>query len=114
MACEVNSGDELVATEVIFAGILTELTPEEAVAVLSAFVFQVSQTQACAAFCSARWCVTADSLQCSACTHCGSPKVFYLFMLPSIACSIDVQHEHDAHRNFQGSGSFLIFESLDG
>ena len=42
VACEVNSGDELVATEVIFAGILTELTPEEAVAVLSAFVFQVS------------------------------------------------------------------------
>ncbi|KAK9854771.1 hypothetical protein WJX84_006472 [Apatococcus fuscideae] len=40
VACEVNSGDELVATEVIFAGILTELTPEEAVAVLSAFVFQ--------------------------------------------------------------------------
>ena len=41
MACEINSGDELVATEMIFAGVLTELTPEEAVALLSALVFQV-------------------------------------------------------------------------
>lgn len=43
MACEINSGDELVATEVIFAGVLAELEPEEAVALLSALVFQVSQ-----------------------------------------------------------------------
>ncbi len=42
MACEINSGDELVTTEMIFAGVLAELTPEEAVAVLSALVFQVS------------------------------------------------------------------------
>ena len=43
VACEINSGDELVATEVIFAGVLAELEPEEAVALLSAVVFQVSQ-----------------------------------------------------------------------
>ena len=41
VACEVNAGDELVTTEIIFAGVLSELTPEEAVAVLSALVFQV-------------------------------------------------------------------------
>ena len=40
MACEINSGDELVATEMIFAGVLSELEPEEAVALLSALVFQ--------------------------------------------------------------------------
>ena len=42
VACEINSGDELVATEMIFAGALSELRPEEAVALLSALVFQVS------------------------------------------------------------------------
>ena len=42
VACEINSGDELVTTEMIFAGVPAELTPEEAVAVLSALVFQVS------------------------------------------------------------------------
>lgn len=41
VACEVNAGNELVTTETIFAGVLSELTPEEAVAVLSALVFQV-------------------------------------------------------------------------
>ena len=46
VACEINSGDELVATEVIFAGVLAELEPEEAVALLSALVFQVSQEAA--------------------------------------------------------------------
>lgn len=40
VACEVNSGDELVATEIIFSGILADLEPEEAVALLSALVFQ--------------------------------------------------------------------------
>ncbi|KAL4421866.1 hypothetical protein ABPG77_003668 [Micractinium sp. CCAP 211/92] len=40
VACEVNSGDELVATEIIFGGTLAELEPEEAVALLSALVFQ--------------------------------------------------------------------------
>ena len=41
VACEVNSGDELVATELIFGGVLADLEPEEAVALLSALVFQV-------------------------------------------------------------------------
>lgn len=40
VACEINSGDELVATEMLFGGVLTKLTPQEAVAVLSALVFQ--------------------------------------------------------------------------
>ena len=40
VACEINSGDELVAAELIFGGALTELTPEEAVSLLSALVFQ--------------------------------------------------------------------------
>lgn len=40
VACEVNSGDELVATELIFGGVLAELEPEEAVALLAALVFQ--------------------------------------------------------------------------
>ena len=40
VACEINSGDELASTELIFGGVLTQLTPEEAVAVLSALVFQ--------------------------------------------------------------------------
>ena len=43
VACEINSGDELVATEVIFAGVLSELEPEEAVALLSALVVQVTR-----------------------------------------------------------------------
>jgi len=40
VACEINSGDELVATELIFGGVLTDLEPEEAVSLLSALVFQ--------------------------------------------------------------------------
>lgn len=47
VACEINSAHELVATEVIFTGLLSELQPEEAVAVLSAFVFQVQITHCC-------------------------------------------------------------------
>jgi antiviral helicase SKI2 len=39
--CELNSCDELVGSEMIFAGVLAELEPEEAVALLSALVFQV-------------------------------------------------------------------------
>jgi antiviral helicase SKI2 len=42
VACEINSGDELVTTEVLFAGVLSELEPEEAVALLSALVFQAT------------------------------------------------------------------------
>lgn len=41
VACEINSGDEVVTTEMIFCGFLTELDAEEAVALVSAFVFQV-------------------------------------------------------------------------
>ena len=44
VACEVSAGNELVTTEIIFAGVLSDLTPEEAVAVLSALVFQVLHT----------------------------------------------------------------------
>jgi antiviral helicase SKI2 len=40
-ACEINSTqDELVATEAVFRGLLAGLTPEEAVALMSALVFQ--------------------------------------------------------------------------
>ncbi|KAK9802049.1 hypothetical protein WJX73_006832 [Symbiochloris irregularis] len=40
VACEIASGDELIATEIIFSGILTALSPAEAAALLSALVFQ--------------------------------------------------------------------------
>eukprot|EP00850_Spirogloea_muscicola_P020625 SM000222S06966 [mRNA] locus=s222:39028:49965:- [translate_table: standard] len=40
IACEINSGDELVTSELILANELETLTLEEAVAVLSALVFQ--------------------------------------------------------------------------
>lgn len=40
VACEINSGDEVVGTELVFSGILNYLEPEEAVALLSALVFQ--------------------------------------------------------------------------
>merc|ERR1719174_1557533 len=42
VACEINTADELVVTELIFAGVFNELTVEQAVALLSAFVFSVS------------------------------------------------------------------------
>ncbi|GIM01346.1 hypothetical protein Vretimale_6108, partial [Volvox reticuliferus] len=42
VCCEIQSTqDELVATEAVFSGLLGELSPEEAVALLSALVFQV-------------------------------------------------------------------------
>ena len=40
VACEVNTCDELLLTEIIFENVLEPLTTEEAVALLSAFVFQ--------------------------------------------------------------------------
>ena len=58
MACEINSGDELVATEMIFAGVLSELEPEEAVALLSALVFQVCSNVWLALLCSITTCTT--------------------------------------------------------
>ena len=41
MACEIHSGDEMIATEMIFSGVLTDLDPAEAAGLLSALVFQV-------------------------------------------------------------------------
>jgi len=40
VACEINAADELVLTELIFAGVFNELSVEQTVALLSAFVFQ--------------------------------------------------------------------------
>jgi antiviral helicase SKI2 len=40
VACEVNSANELVLTELILENVLAEYEPEEIVALLSAFVFQ--------------------------------------------------------------------------
>ena len=40
VACELNSGDEMAATEMVMGGVLADLEPEEAVALLSALVFQ--------------------------------------------------------------------------
>ena len=40
VACEMNTCDELIASEMIFGNVLEPLTPPEAAAVLSAFVFQ--------------------------------------------------------------------------
>lgn len=40
VACEVNTCDELIATEIVFEGILNELDPPEIVAALSTLVFQ--------------------------------------------------------------------------
>lgn len=40
VACEINSGDELIATECLFDNQLGDLTAAEAVALLSALVFQ--------------------------------------------------------------------------
>lgn len=41
ITCAVHLQDELVATEMVFAGLLSELSPAEAVALISALVFQV-------------------------------------------------------------------------
>jgi antiviral helicase SKI2 len=40
VACEVNTCEELIATEMVFEGLLNDLDPEEIVAVLSALVYQ--------------------------------------------------------------------------
>jgi antiviral helicase SKI2 len=40
VACEVNSCEELIATEMVFEGLLNEMEPEEIAAVLSSLVFQ--------------------------------------------------------------------------
>ncbi|CAH9094222.1 unnamed protein product [Cuscuta europaea] len=45
VACEMNSGEELICTECLFDNQLDDLEPEEAVAIMSAFVFQQKKTQ---------------------------------------------------------------------
>jgi ATP-dependent RNA helicase DOB1 len=40
VACEINSADELVLTEMIFNGVFNDLTAEQIVALASCFVFQ--------------------------------------------------------------------------
>merc|ERR1712226_1273580 len=40
VACEVNTCEELIATEMVFEGVLNELEPAEIVAALSALVYQ--------------------------------------------------------------------------
>jgi len=40
VACELATGDELVGTEIIFAGVLADIPAEEAVSLLAALVFQ--------------------------------------------------------------------------
>ncbi|KAJ1277977.1 hypothetical protein BS78_04G044500 [Paspalum vaginatum] len=44
VACEMNSGEELISTECLFENQLDDLEPEEAVAIMSAFVFQQRNT----------------------------------------------------------------------
>lgn len=44
VACEMNSGEELICTECLFDNQLEDLDPEEAVALMSAFVFQQKNT----------------------------------------------------------------------
>lgn len=40
VACEISTGDELLLTEMMFAGVFNTLTPEQTVALLSCFVFE--------------------------------------------------------------------------
>ncbi|XP_043721889.1 DExH-box ATP-dependent RNA helicase DExH11 isoform X1 [Telopea speciosissima] len=44
VACEMNSGEELISTECLFENQLDDLQPEEAVALMSALVFQQKNT----------------------------------------------------------------------
>ncbi|EPS71923.1 hypothetical protein M569_02832, partial [Genlisea aurea] len=44
VACEMNSGEELICTECLFDNQFHDLEPEEAVAIMSAFVFQQKNT----------------------------------------------------------------------
>lgn len=40
VACEISTGDELLLTEMIFNGVFNDLTVEQAVSLLSCFVFE--------------------------------------------------------------------------
>lgn len=44
VACEMNSGEELICTECLFENQLDDLEPEEAVAIMSSLVFQQNNT----------------------------------------------------------------------
>lgn len=46
VACEVNTCEELIVTEMVFEGLLNDLEPEEIVAVLSALVYQEKSNDA--------------------------------------------------------------------
>lgn len=46
VACEMNSGEELICTECLFENQMDDLEPEEAVAIMSAFVFQQKESKA--------------------------------------------------------------------
>ncbi|KAK3026319.1 hypothetical protein RJ639_041007, partial [Escallonia herrerae] len=45
VACEMNSGEELICAECLFENQLDDLEPEEAVAIMSAFVFQQNTSE---------------------------------------------------------------------
>ncbi|GAA5943318.1 hypothetical protein JCM3775_002617 [Rhodotorula graminis] len=45
VACEISSGDELLLTEMVFAGLFNELTPQQCAALLSCFVFDEKSEQ---------------------------------------------------------------------
>lgn len=47
VACEMNTGEELISTELVFRNMLGPLNPAEAVALLSCLVFQVIDWIAC-------------------------------------------------------------------
>lgn len=49
VACEINTCDELVVTELIFCGAFTELSPEQSAALLSCMVHQVNFVRVCCA-----------------------------------------------------------------
>jgi superfamily II RNA helicase len=91
VACEINSGDELVATEMIFAGVLAELAPEEAVALLSALVFQVCPDNLLCkekAQCMSAVCLSWQALLCPSALH--ALRSCCLLAMPArAACMLD-------------------------
>ena len=40
VACEINSADEILITELIYDGVFIDLTPQQCVAILASIVFQ--------------------------------------------------------------------------
>ena len=40
VACEINSADELLLTELIYDGVFIDLTPEQCVAILGSIIFE--------------------------------------------------------------------------